>query len=47
MFRHVQRLDSTSSTSKIIMDASRMPASKDRIILFMSEHADAAQVPCA
>ena len=44
MFRHMQRLD---STSKIIMDASRMPASRDRIMLFMSEHADAAQVPCA
>ena len=47
MFRHMQRLDSTSSTSKIIMDASRMPASRDRIMLFMSEHADAAQVSCA
>ena len=44
MFRHMQRLD---STSKIIMDASRMPASRDRIMLFMSEHADAAQVSCA
>lgn len=44
MFRHMQRLD---STSKIIMDASRMPASRDRIMQFMSEHADAAQVPCA
>ena len=44
MFRHMQRLD---STSKIIMDASRMPASRDRIMQFMSEHADAAQVSCA
>ena len=44
MFRHMQRLD---STSKRIMDASRMPASRDRIMQFMSEHADAAQVSCA
>jgi len=44
MFRHVKKL---ANTSRIIMDASRMPASKDRIMLFMSEHADTAQEPCA
>ena len=43
MFRHVKKL---ANTSKIIMDA-RIMASRDRIMVFMSEHTGTAQVPCA